>query len=83
MKKEKKNTLAKPPKKLSTVSSRVTAMRDSGTPLPLPASLFDEDGKPNSVQIAICTCEPGCTAPVNGHESDCPVEQQLKEEFGF
>ena len=35
------------------------------------------------VQNAICTRDENCTAQADEHQPDCPVEQRLREEFGF
>jgi hypothetical protein len=34
-------------------------------------------------QTAICTNDERCQAAADGHDPDCPVEEQLKAEFKF
>lgn len=34
-------------------------------------------------QIAICTRDEHCKATVDMHEPDCPVEKQLRKDFGY
>lgn len=34
-------------------------------------------------QFALCTRELGCQAPADMHEPDCPVEAQMKADYGF
>jgi len=45
--------------------------------------LFDDDPRLTSQQIGLCTKDANCSAPPSGHEPDCPVEAELKAEFGF
>ena len=35
------------------------------------------------VQASICTRDETCQAQVDEHDEDCPIEQQLRDEFGF
>jgi hypothetical protein len=41
-------------------------------------TLFD-----HQEQTAICTNDPACQAAADGHDPDCPVEEQLRNDFGF
>lgn len=35
------------------------------------------------IQTAVCTKDENCTADVDGHDPDCPVEHELRQTFGF
>lgn len=35
------------------------------------------------VQNSICTKDENCTAQADEHEKDCPVELELRKEFGY
>lgn len=35
------------------------------------------------MEDSTCTRDAQCKAPVDGHHEDCPVEQELREVFGF
>lgn len=41
------------------------------------------DDLPDAEQTAFCTRSPDCRAAADGHEFDCPVEAELRREFGY